>query len=379
MNIVILTDLSGGGEQKVNDEIIRALAKQSPQENFQIHSLKPARIIKGWFSGFKNISLNRQSIYQRLIKQTPQSIDCLLALCSSSRLIFQLIKTLNASIPIIHFYHADINFLYPLYKASLNPRQIISSFLTNIYTRFLHTQSLRLADKIIVASRLCRRDLISKYGVSSNRICLLPIGVNHKIYKPNHKSLRRPTIVFCGRIEPEKGLDRLIVALSTLKPIRRLTLIVVHPRISPDKKEFSHRCQKLIHNCGAHLTVRYVQPSSEDVIASLYQSATCVVLPSISETGPNVMYEALASGTLFVGTPIGAIPEVLSAVNHKLILLDRKPETIAKCLEWIFSLSPSVRKALIAKGKRAVIHLTWENTAYRLINILKTTSQATKH
>jgi D-inositol-3-phosphate glycosyltransferase len=85
---------------------------------------------------------------------------------------------------------------------------------------------LRESDAIVAATRLDRAQMQFHYGVESERVVVIPCGVDTTTFRPYDQSVARqrlglpskPTkvILFVGRIEPLKGLDTLLRAMALL-------------------------------------------------------------------------------------------------------------------------------------------------------------------
>ena len=113
--------------------------------------------------------------------------------------------------------------------------------------------------------------------------------------------LRGPNIVlFLGRINWKKGLDRLIPAFSR---VPRATLVVA----GNDEDNYRPELDQLARRCGVRERVHFVGPVHRTDKAALLRKAKLLVLPSYSENFGNVVLEAMAAGCPVVVTPeVGA-------------------------------------------------------------------------
>jgi len=78
--------------------------------------------------------------------------------------------------------------------------------------------------------------LVRYYGVSGEKIGVVPCGVNLDLFQPQEKQATRKQLgfdpddiilLYVGRFEPLKGIDRLLEAISHLKDHQRLRLVLV--------------------------------------------------------------------------------------------------------------------------------------------------------
>src|SRR5207247_3904807 len=125
-------------------------------------------------------------------------------------------------------------------------------------------------------------------GVPIPRAAIIPNGVE---LPPDRAANRGDELLFLGRINWKKGLDRLIEAMRLL-PEARLT-------IAGNDEENYRAALPPVEN------VRFAGPVSGAAKDELLRGAAALVLPSYSENFGNVVLEAMA-----VGTPVVVTPEV---------------------------------------------------------------------
>src|SRR5262245_5912907 len=127
---------------------------------------------------------------------------------------------------------------------------------------------------------LQERDDAKRTGVPIPRAAIIPNGIE---LSPNHAANHGDDLLFLGRINWKKGLDRLIEAMRLL-PEMRLTIA--------GNDEENYRAS--LPEAG---NVRFVGPVSGDAKDELLRTAAALVLPSYSENFGNVVLEAMAVGT----------------------------------------------------------------------------------
>ena len=93
----------------------------------------------------------------------------------------------------------------------------------------------RNCDRIIATTEREKEHLMQCYGASPQRIGVIPCGVNLGLFQPIDKEMARQQlgfadeklVLFVGRIEPLKGIDRLLEAVSSLQNGRRPRLVII--------------------------------------------------------------------------------------------------------------------------------------------------------
>jgi len=123
-----------------------------------------------------------------------------------------------------------------------------------------------------------------------------------------------PVILFVGRIEPLKGVDTLIQAMSCLqvkeadgKPLH-LAIIGGDPAASPEEMNTEMaRLQKLCADLGLDQSVVFLGMRDQDKLPYYYSAAEVVVMPSHYESFGMVALEAMACGTPVIASEVGGL------------------------------------------------------------------------
>ena len=194
------------------------------------------------------------------------------------------------------------------------------------------------ADLILSPTKKVFEEFRQDLGFESQKFTHLPNPVDlENIRKacsfPDVDAKRQETVHFvaAGRLEPQKGYDRLIEALPRLnsKYDWRLTIL----------GEGSQReaLEALIdkHNFSDRITLKgLVQRPYGD-----FGAADCFVLPSRHEGLPNVVLESLACGTPVIATKeSGGIDEIASAADDNHVHIVENMDDFLKAMEQV---SPS--------------------------------------
>jgi len=150
--------------------------------------------------------------------------------------------------------------------------------------------------------------------------------------------LREYDIGYIGVLSPEKGSNKFIESLPLILKKRPISAVVIGDGILRKQIEdyiSSHELQNAVQLKG---WVNY-----SDMPAQL-NKIKMLVVPSFSEGLPNIILEAMASGTPVLATPVGGIPDVIKNgetgfliksndqrhIAYKILELLDKPELLKK-------------------------------------------------
>ena len=252
----------------------------------------------------------------------------------------------------------------------------------------LQTSALNAVNSIIFVAPEARLQIEKKYNLKSvrQRSFIVPNGVSLDTYHPEknrneklylekltkrYRLTKKHTVVlYSGRIDQKKGIDKIINALGILqKGNKRASyfLFVMHPTYK-DKDSARYFAYLKKVQARNHIKIQFVsQPKS---LTPYYQIADICILPSEQEMMPLVMLESLASGTPFFGTKVGNMPRLLKTIDKKLILEKQDVQSIVSAITWWQLLrskeKQQIKKGCIALGKQ----FSWHTTAQKVMRVI---------
>ena len=122
-----------------------------------------------------------------------------------------------------------------------------------------------------------------------------------------------PYLLFLGRINWKKGLDRLIPAMAHVPGFR---LVVA----GNDEEQLSPRLKRLAQQSGVLERIDFVGAVAGEEKQKLLRGSTLLVLPSYSENFGNVLLESLAAGRPVAMTAeVGLAPAIKAAGAGEII------------------------------------------------------------
>jgi len=202
----------------------------------------------------------------------------------------------------------------------------------------------RHAGPLITVSESAKRDICEDFRVRPDRVHIVPLGVDTRLFRP------RPEPRVSGRIvtvmsadSPLKGLPTLLRAVAKLITERDVHLVVVGAPSAATRKQAAQL------SLGDKVTFTSGLP--DDDYAGLLASAEVAVIPSLYEGFSLPAVEHMASGTPLIASRAGALPEVTG--DAALLVAPGDPEELAAALRRLHD-HAELRETLTELGLRRV-------------------------
>jgi D-inositol-3-phosphate glycosyltransferase len=238
------------------------------------------------------------------------------------------------------------------------------------------TEVISCCDAILANSEAEADQLERYYGADRERVEIVPPGVDHAFFSPgDRRGARRalnidddrPILLFAGRIQPLKGLDVAIGALSALNRTDAQLVVVGGPS-GPEGEAHMAGCRQLVDDAGLANRVIFRPPQPHHLLSSYYRAADVCLVPSRSESFGLVALEAAACGTPVVAAAVGGLLTLVDDGVTGLLVEERQPSAFAKAVNAILEddqLAVRLGSAAAAKARG----YTWSTTAGRLRRI----------
>ena len=224
--------------------------------------------------------------------------------------------------------------------------------------------SVSKAAHVICISYSTERDLLETCPAARGKTSVIHLAssLTASDSGPATNVLEEPTFLFVGARAGYKNYDLLIRAFAKASEVNpRLRLRVVGlPQTSEEAWQ--------AHFLGITERVEYYVLPSDDVLRSLYSTATALLYPSCYEGFGIPVLEAMACGTVTVTSNTTSLPEVVGDAG---IMLDPRDE--CAWTECILQLAAGGgdRMRLLEKGRQRVTQFSWDRTADKHVEIYK--------
>ena len=243
-------------------------------------------------------------------------------------------------------------------------------------------QVLRRADRIVAATIAEVTQLRFLYKAPSDKLVTIPPGVDvshfypipadeAKLYvglKPDDRM-----VLFVGRIEPLKGVDTLIQAMSCLqlKESQRVHLAIIGGDPSASPREMSAemaRLQKLCDDLSVEQTVVFLGKRDQDRLPYYYSAAELLVMPSHYESFGMVALEAMACGTPVIASEVGGLAYLVRDGETGFTIPDQEPEALCEKMSWLLN-DHDLRKQMSERAVEYAQDYAWEKIAKQIIGV----------
>jgi D-inositol-3-phosphate glycosyltransferase len=245
-------------------------------------------------------------------------------------------------------------------------------------------QVIRRADRIVAATIAEVTQLRFLYKAPSSKLVTIPPGVDvshfypipadeAKLYvglKPEDRM-----VLFVGRIEPLKGVDTLIQAMSCLqlKAQQRVHLAIIGGDPSASPQEMSAemaRLQKLCDDLSVGQTVVFLGKRDQDKLPYYYSAAELLVMPSHYESFGMVALEAMACGTPVIASEVGGLAYLVRDGETGFTIPDQEPEALCEKISWLLN-DPVLHRTMSGRAVEYAQDYAWEKIARQIVDVYK--------
>jgi glycosyltransferase involved in cell wall biosynthesis len=197
---------------------------------------------------------------------------------------------------------------------------------------------------LLTVSDSAKRDICQDFRVPPERVRVIPLGVDTRVFRPREAPRVPGRIVAVASADSAmKGLTTMLHAIGKLATDRDVHLVIV-AKPSP-------ATEKLTAQLSVTDRVRFTHGLDDEAFSSLLASAEIAVVPSLYEGFSLPAVEHMASGTPLVASRSGALPEV--AGDAAVLFSPADSEDLATVLRRLHD-SPAERAALSDRALRRV-------------------------
>ena len=237
------------------------------------------------------------------------------------------------------------------------------------YIALVERWGCQTVDAIIAVSRHVADELIRIYECPREKLHVVPCAVDPSWFEhvspqalPDLRTaLAAPDeriVAYVGRLDPEKGVDRLIEAVSILR--------VRHPEVRlviAGKGHEKERLEQWAAKCGVSEMTRFLGYVAGPALEALYKVSDLLACPSTYEPFGIVPLEGMVNGLSVVVSDTGGMAEIVEHGRNGLKVPPGDSRALAQALGHLLS-HPEDAKRLGESGRRRALSVfNWDRVA----------------
>ena len=241
--------------------------------------------------------------------------------------------------------------------------------------------AVRSATRLVAVSHACKADVVEHYGFPADRIHVAQHGFDAERFcaigrdearrrlVERYPQVKRPYILFVGRIQPRKNLERLVQALHAAKQRGLEQCLLVTGKVGWSSNGISEQVAAL----GLREDVHFLGGAPMADVPLLMNGADFLAIPSIGEGFGIPALEAMACGVPVLGGDSGGLPEVIGDAG---LLVD--PMSVEEITEALLQLGgdPELRQQLGVRARARSAQFSWERAAASVLDCMRQAAAA---
>jgi lipopolysaccharide heptosyltransferase II len=253
------------------------------------------------------------------------------------RLVPRLVEIIqNEKIDIVHARSR-----VPAWIAYFATRRTHTVFITTChgyYKKHPFSQVMGWAKRVIVLSNVIARHMIDDFGVSYERIRLIPRSVDLEKFKfisPDKKRRDEFNVGIVGRLTSIKGHMYFIKAMAkVVRVVPKLKIWIIGD--APSSKEaYKEQLELLVKRLGLLNRTEFLG-NQRDIPGIMEHLDLLVLATTTHEAFGRVIVEAQASGVPVVATKVGGVVDIIEDKKTGLLVPPADPESMSEAVIQIF-------------------------------------------
>jgi D-inositol-3-phosphate glycosyltransferase len=250
---------------------------------------------------------------------------------------------------------------------------------------------LREADRIVAATPAEVAQIQWLYREKTDRVVVIPPGVDTSHFYPIPKDEAKEFVgvpcenrmlLFVGRIEPLKGIDTLVHAVTRLfeqgvLQTHPFCLAIIGGSTDVTRDEMDAEMERLRELCsslGIKDLVTFLGRRDQDTLQYYYSAAEVVVVPSHYESFGLVALEAMACGTPVVASETGGLAFLVRNGETGFHVPAADVDALTDKLKLILS-DEVLRKKLGRNAAEYAKSYAWSNVADQILDLYAAVSE----
>ncbi len=238
-------------------------------------------------------------------------------------------------------------------------------------------RAMHAADAVVAATPAERAELQWLYELRSQKVRVIPPGVDLTRFQPQDKTAARRLLgwdtaehhlLFVGRIEALKGIDTLIRSLHFVRDA--MPELPVRAHIVGGDLEGSQyaldtelaRLRAVTRALGLQDQVEFLGSRSQDTLPLYYAAADALVMPSYSESFGMVALEAMSCGRPVIASSVGGLRYLVQdGVTGYHVREGDAPQLAGRIMALLAD--PAALARMGAAARSEAVRYSWSRTA----------------
>jgi D-inositol-3-phosphate glycosyltransferase len=167
-------------------------------------------------------------------------------------------------------------------------------------------------------------------------------------------------LLFVGRIDPLKGIERLLSAMSYLSDREAVKLVIIGG--DDGSRDTMQRLRETAHQLDLGSRITFRGRIKHDELPLYYSAADITVVPSYYESFGLVALESLACGTPVVAADVGDMRNIIRQGVTGYVVADNNPRELAAKIDNLFTRLQSDPESVLLI-RESVSDYRWKNIA----------------
>lgn len=246
------------------------------------------------------------------------------------------------------------------------------------YLKLVMPPAVRSAAAIICGSENSKRDIVKAYRIPSEKVRVIPYGVDHERFRPGAAldrnwaqglGIRNGYVLHVGTFSYRKNIPTLLRAIAHLRTKGtwegRQLVLAGSQNLS---MKGGHEVIETIRELDLSNSVVLTGHTPDEHVPGLYAHASMLVVPSLYEGFGFPVLEAMATGIPVICSDTSSLPEV--AGNAAIFFPPEDQYALAHAMEDLIQ-NPSTGEQLQRKGIERARKFTWQRTAEQTIGVYR--------
>jgi D-inositol-3-phosphate glycosyltransferase len=240
----------------------------------------------------------------------------------------------------------------------------------------------RWSDRLIAATPLEKAQLSWYYGADTDKISVIPAGVDTTLFHPRDRAkvrhelglpdLDTPILLFVGRIERLKGIDTLLESVAVVSRTcsgRNLKVLIVGGGgQTEDENAELRRVVQLHRDLNLEEQVEFVGSKPQEMLPLYYSAADITVMPSHYESFGLVAVESMASGTPVIASNVGGLSFTVKDGETGFLVPEENHFALAEQVHTLLK-NPDLRLKMGEQAAEHALQYSWGNIAAQMADV----------